>query len=67
MLVLRAAGGGVSALARWSPVAEAQAGSALILEEVNRPTFQLASSAASPRALFPRSGVFYRLGSFRRM
>ena len=34
------------------PAAEAQAGSALILEEVNRPTVQLASSAVSPRALF---------------
>ena len=38
------------------PAAEAQAGSALILEEVNRPTVQLASSAASPRALFAEFG-----------
>jgi hypothetical protein len=34
------------------PAAEAQAGSAPILEEVNRPTVQPASSAASLRALF---------------
>jgi len=38
------------------PAAEAKAGSALILEEVNRPTVQLASSAASPRALFAEFG-----------
>ena len=38
------------------PTAEAQTGSALILEKMNRPTVQLVSSAAFPRALFAESG-----------
>jgi hypothetical protein len=38
------------------PAAEAQAGSALILEHANRPTVQLASSAAAPRGLFAEFG-----------
>jgi hypothetical protein len=44
------------------PAAAAQAGSALILEEVNRPTVQLAFSAASPRSLFVEFGGHLQVG-----
>jgi hypothetical protein len=44
------------------PAAEAQAGSALVLEEVIRPTVQLASSAGSPRALFAEFGGRFQVG-----
>jgi hypothetical protein len=43
------------------PAAVAQASSALILDEVNRPT-QLASSAASPRAMFAEFGGRLQIG-----